>query len=72
MLGNIDYFHVNKIIAFQPGETMTAVKVTTQRNTLLEEDEYLKAILKCPGCDRLGAVDTAFVTIVDCTGEYFA
>ena len=74
LLGTIDYFPVSKSITIPAGETTATVKVTMQGNTLVEPGEFLKAVLTpCAGCDhvKVGNPGTAFIKIVDCTGEYF-
>ena len=51
--------------------TTAHLSVTTINTTLVEDDEYFKAILSISdGSDRVVVgVDTAFVTIFDSTGE---
>ena len=67
-----DYLPEMVPVTLSPGETETRVRVRTQRNILLEDNEHFKAIIiPCEGCDHvLAGVDTAFITITDCTGEH--
>ena len=67
-----DYLPEMVPVTLSPGETETRVRVRTQRNILMEDNEHFKAIIiPCEGCDHvLVGVGTAFIKITDCTGEH--
>ena len=51
--------------------TMANLSISTNKTDLVEADEDFKATLSAPGSDSVVfGRDTAFVTIIDRTGEY--
>ena len=66
-----DYFRHNYNVTVPAGAMEATTTVVTQSNTNIEVDEYFKAVLHpFAECNNLEVgVDTAYVTIIDCTGE---
>ena len=65
-----DYFRQNYNVTVPAGAMEATTTVFTQRNAKIEAAEQFKAIVRpLVKCDLEDGENTAYITIIDCTGK---